>query len=132
MPIVRIDIQGGKSTAYKREILHGVRSAITSALDVADDRVMQRLIETPAENIDVAEGRSDLLTIIEISMLPGRDTDLKERLYSAIAENLGDNPGIHGRDIMVLINDPSAECFALGGVMQCTLTPTAEESEDKD
>lgn len=49
MPIVRIDIQAGKSTAYKRAILHGVRTAVTKALGVGDDRVTQRLIETPAE-----------------------------------------------------------------------------------
>jgi phenylpyruvate tautomerase PptA (4-oxalocrotonate tautomerase family) len=130
MPFVRIDIQGGKSTSYKRDILHGVRSAITATLELPDDRVMQRVIETPAEDIDATESRSDLLTIIEISMLPGRGPEVKEALYSAIVENLGEKPGIHGRDIMVLVNDPSAECFAVGGVMQCTLTPSAEESED--
>lgn len=131
MPIVRIDIQAGKSTVYKRDILHGVRNAITSALGVPDDRVMQRLIETPVENIDTTEGRSDRLTIIEVSMLPGRGTELKSALYTAIVENLGDKPGIHQRDVMVLVNDPSAECFALGGVMQCTMTPGAENEPNE-
>jgi phenylpyruvate tautomerase PptA (4-oxalocrotonate tautomerase family) len=131
VPIVRIDIQADKSTAYKREILHGVRDAITSALGVADDRVMQRLIETPVEDIDITEGRSDRLTIIEVSMLPGRDAELKSALYSAIVANLGEKPGIHQRDIMVLVNDPSAECFAIGGVMQCTLPSASETSADE-
>jgi 4-oxalocrotonate tautomerase len=131
VPIVRIDIQGGKSTAYKREILHGVRDAITSALGVPDDRVMQRLIETPVEDIDITEGRSDRLTIIEVSMLPGRDAELKSALYSAVVANLGEKPGIHQRDIMVMVNDPSAECFALGGVMQCNLPSDGETSADE-
>ena len=86
MPIVRIDIQSGKTTAYKRDILHGVRAAIVEALGVPDERVMQRLIETPADDIDAPEIRSDRLTIIEISMLPGRGPDLKEALYSAIVQ----------------------------------------------
>ena len=129
MPIVRIDIQAGKSTVYKRDILHAVRSAITSSLGVTDERVMQRIIETPAENIDSPETRTDHLVIIEVSMLPGRGPQLKEALYDAIVANLAESPGIHARDIMVLINDPAAECFALGGVMQCTLTasPDAED-----
>ena len=127
MPIVRIDIQSGKTTAYKRDILHGVRTAVVESLGVPDDRVMQRLIETPAENIDAPEIRSDRLTIIEVSMLPGRGPDLKEALYSAIVQRLGEKPGIYSHDIMVLVNDPSAECFALGGVMQCTLTASPEE-----
>jgi 4-oxalocrotonate tautomerase len=129
MPIVRIDIQSGKTTAYKRDILHGVRMAIVESLGVPDERVMQRLIETPAENIDAPEIRSDRLTIIEVSMLPGRGPDLKEALYSAIVQRLGEKPGIYSHDIMVLVNDPSAECFALGGVMQCTLTSSAEDDE---
>jgi 4-oxalocrotonate tautomerase len=130
MPIVRIDIQSGKTTAYKRDILHGVRVAIVESLGVPDERVMQRLIETPAENIDAPEIRSDRLTIIEISMLPGRGPDLKEALYSAIVQRLGEKPGIYSHDIMVLVNDPSAECFALGGVMQCTLTSSTEDDDE--
>ena len=129
MPIVRIDIQSGKSTEYKREILHGVRRALVRALEVGDERVMQRIIETPADDIDTTEGRSDRLTIVEVSLLPGRGTAAKESFYDAVVANLGENPGIHARDIMVLINDPAAECFALGGVMQCTLTA---ESDDED
>jgi hypothetical protein len=92
---------------------------------------MQRIIETPADDIDIAETRSDALAIIEISMLPGRGAELKSKLYEAIVANLSADPGIHARDIMVLINDPSAECFALGGVMQCTLAPTGADDDDE-
>jgi phenylpyruvate tautomerase PptA (4-oxalocrotonate tautomerase family) len=126
VPIVRIDVQSGKSTAYKRAVLHGVRAALVSALGASDERIMQRIVETPSENIDITENRSDALAIIEVSMLPGRGPELKSALYEAIVKNLSANPGIHARDIMVLVNDPSAECFALGGVMQCTLTPADE------
>lgn len=128
MPLVRIDIQSGKTTAYKRSILHGVRAAITTALEVPDDRVMQRIVETPGEDIDAPEVRSDRLTIIEISMLPGRGPELKRALYERIVRELGLTPGIAAHDIMVLVNDPVAECFALGGVMQCTL-PAADKDE---
>ena len=128
MPIVRIDIQSGKTTAYKRAILQGVRSAITGALGVPDGRVMQRLIETPAENIDASTARSERLTIVEISMLPGRGAELKRALYEGIVRELGVAPGISSHDVMVLVNDPVAECFALGGVMQCTL-PAADKDQ---
>ncbi len=132
MPIVRIDIQSGKSTAYKRAVLHGVRSAITTALGVGDERVMQRIVETPAEDIDAPSIRSDRLAIIEISMLPGRGPDLKSKLYESIVSNLAADPGIHAKDVTVIVNDPSAECFAVGGVMQCTLAPTTATDEDDE
>lgn len=132
MPIVRIDIQAGKSTAYKRDILHAVRSAIIESLAVPDERVMQRIVETAPENIDTSETRTDRLTIIEVSMLPGRDAARKQAMYSAIVTHLGEKPGIHQQDITVLVSDPSAECFAIGGVMQCTLPGAPSPSEDED
>ena len=122
MPIVRIDIQAGKSTAYKRQILQSVRAALIRSLGVADARISQRIIETPAENIDASNERSDRLTIIEIAMLPGRDAALKQAMYAEIVSALAERPGIHQHDITVLVNDPSAECFAIGGVMQCTIS----------
>ena len=130
MPFVRIDIQAGKSTAYKRDILHAVRSAIVNALGVPNDRVVQRIIETPAENIDAPEGRTDRLTIIEVSMLPGRNAELKQAMYTEIVAQLGEKPGVHQHDITVLVNDPAAECFAIGGVMQCMLPGVADPSID--
>jgi len=132
VPIVRIDIQAGKSTVYKRDILHAVRSAITSSLGVTDERVMQRIIETPAENIDSPETRTDHLVIIEVSMLPGRDAARKQAMYAAIVAHLGEKPGIHQADITVIVNDPAAECFAIGGVMQCTLPGAPASSDDDD
>ncbi|MGV8084208.1 MAG: tautomerase family protein [Coriobacteriia bacterium] len=128
MPFVRIDIQAGKPAEYRRQLLAGVRDAIVSALGAPDDSIMSRIIESQAEDID-APARSDRLTIIEISMLPGRGPELKERLYDGIVANLGKEPGVDADDIMVMVNDPSAECFALGGVMQCTIKQPVGEDE---
>ncbi len=130
MPIVRIDIQADKSTAYKRSILHGVRDAVTSALGVADERLMLRIIETPAEDIDATEIKSDRLTIITISMLSGRGVELKSSLYSTIADRLAGDPGISRHDLVVVVNEGAGECFYLGGQMSCApVTPPAEEDE---
>jgi 4-oxalocrotonate tautomerase len=133
VPIVRIDIQTGKSTAYKRDILNAVRSAIVASLGVPNERVTQRVIETAPENIDAPESRSDRLTIIEVSMISGRDANLKQAMYEAIVSHLAEKPGIHQHDITVIVNDPSAECFAIGGVMQCTLPGAANlEGEEEE
>lgn len=132
MPIVRIDIQAGKSTAYKRAILNGVRAAVTDALGLPDERVMQRIVETPAEDIDVTDIRSDRLTIVEISMVAGRGPELKERLYSAISKRLGFEPGIAEDDLIVLVNDPAGECFFVNGAMQCAPPPSMRETSEEE
>ena len=115
MPIVRIDIQSGKSTVYKRALLHGVREAISGSLGVPESRVMQRIVESVPEDIDAPGKQADRLTIIEITMLPGRDAELKRSLYSEVVARLGVEPGIEAGDIMVVVHDPSAECFCIGG-----------------
>lgn len=127
MPIVRIDIESGKSTEYKRAILRGVRKAITEALGVPDDRVTQRIIETPTEDIDATEVKSDRLTVVEILMLP-RTVELKDGLYKAIAEQLGYEPGISRHDLMVVVTEPQAECFFLNGQMQCSTKPAEKKA----
>ena len=117
MPIVRIDIHAGKSTAYKRALLHGVREAITIALGVPEERVMQRIAESVPEDIDTPGRSSNRLTIVDVTMLPGRDAERKRSLYDALVARLGMEPGIDAADIMVVVHDPPAECFCLGGQM---------------
>lgn len=115
MPIVRIDIQSGKSTAYKRALLHSVREAITSTLDIPGERVMQRIAESVPEDIDAPGRHVDRLTIIEITMLAGRPAGLKRSLYESVVSRLGLDPGIDAGDITIVVHDPPHECFCLGG-----------------
>lgn len=123
MPIVRIDIEAGKTTVYKRAILRSVRSAVTTVLDVHDDRVVQRIIETPVDDIDATEIRSDRLTVVEISMLAGRDADRKAALFDAIVEKLGEDPGIGAHDIFVVVAEPTPECIRVA--------PASKPAEEK-
>lgn len=120
MPIVRIDIQSGKPTAYKRALLRGVREGIASALGVPHDRIMQRIVETPVEDIDSPDIKTDRLTIVEVTML-ARTPELKEAMYAEIARYLYRDPGVSDHDLVVLVRDPAAECFYLNGAMQCTM-----------
>lgn len=123
MPIVRIDIQQSKSTIYKRALLHGVRNAIVSALGVGSERVFSRIIESPAEHIDSPEGRSDQLTVIEISLLSGRSGELKERLFGEIKRNLSHDPGIEAHDLVIVLHDEPGDCI-------CVTAPPAPTTAD--
>lgn len=131
MPIVRIDIQAGKTTVYKRALLHGVRDGIKAALGVSDDRISQRIIETPAENIDAPEIRSDRLTVVEISMLAGRGSALKQKMYAEVSRRLSREPGIAAHDLIVVVNDPAGECFYLNGAIQCSVPEPSDEGESE-
>ena len=114
MPFVRIEIQAGKTGQYKRALLHGVRRALTSAVGVGDDRIMQRIIEFEPENLDIPDTKSDRLTMIEIAMLP-REAEVKRALYGEIVKSLSFSPGIAADDIMIIVNEPDRECFGICG-----------------
>lgn len=114
MPFVRIEIQAGKTGQYKRALLHGVRRALTTALGVSDERIMQRISEFEPENLDIPDTKSDRLTMIEIAMLP-RDGAAKRALYDEIVRSLGFSPGITAEDIMIVVNEPHRECFGICG-----------------
>lgn len=118
MPIVRIDIQAGKSPQHKRAVLAGVRAGIASAFGVDDDRIMQRIVETDAADIDNTSVRTSDFTVVNIQMVGGRADAAKEELYRAIESNLAENPGVRGRDLVILVTDPPAECFFLDGEMR--------------
>jgi phenylpyruvate tautomerase PptA (4-oxalocrotonate tautomerase family) len=76
---------------------------------------MQRIVESVPENIDAPGRQAERLTIIDITMLSGRDAEIKRSLYGQVVSRLGVEPGIEPESIMVVVHDPPAECFCLGG-----------------
>ena len=104
MPIVRIDITGPKDTEYCSAVLSGVRSAI-SELGAPDDRVTVRLIQIPAEQVDVPACRTDRFTIVDVMLYPGRTPEMKAACVAALRENLSAAPGIPACEISVAFHD---------------------------
>jgi 4-oxalocrotonate tautomerase len=107
MPIVRIDITGPKTAAWRRALLDGVCAAIVQALDVPRERVTVRVVETPDDCVDVPDCRSDRYTFIEVIMYEGRDTDRKHALVEEVRKRLAEDPGIEPSEVAVLIRDSS-------------------------
>lgn len=113
MPVVRIDVLEGKPPAYRKAVLRGVREALREVVGVPDERISQRLVEVGADCLDVAGGRGERFTVVEISMLPGRTPEMKRALYAAVQRNLGADPGIEPHDIAILVRDVPAEDLCL-------------------
>lgn len=115
MPIVRVEIIAGKSSSYKRAVLDGIHEALVEALKIPEDDRNQILNEHPAGNFERRTGRTDKFTIIEIIMFKGRSVEAKRSLYQHIVNNLGQNPGIDGNEILIVINEPSLENWGIRG-----------------
>jgi len=115
MPMVKIDIIEGKTASYKKAILMGVHKALVDAIGIPETDNFQRLNELPDENFMHPSDRSDQMTIIEVTMFPGRSNAAKKKLYETIVEYLGADPGITGNDIMIVLNEPPMKNWGVRG-----------------
>lgn len=109
MPIVRVDVTGPKSHAYKASVMRGVRKAIVSHLNAPDERVSIRVCETEAESVDAPGWRSDRFTVVEVWLYSGRTTEAKAACVDTLRQELSVDPGIPAHDVSVIFSDRSPE-----------------------
>ena len=103
MPLVKIEIRKGKTGAYKKALLDGVHEALVEAIKIPDWDRFQRLYELDAANFEASAGKTDNITIIEITVFSGRSFEAKKKLYRLIVDKLGQKPGISSEDIIIVL-----------------------------
>ena len=114
-PLVKAEMIKGKSAEYKKTFLDCVHSALVEALGTEDWDRFQRINETPAENVELPEGKTEDFVIIELTIFPGRSREMKGKAIRLITEKLGRELGIAPTDIFIVINDPPLENWGMGG-----------------
>jgi len=114
MPLVKIEIEQGFDSSYKKAIMDGIHEALVECIRIPDDDRRQRLYELDHDHFEHT-GRSSQYIIIEITMFKGRTFGAKKALYAAIAAKLGNNPGIPGNDITIVVHEPSLENWGIRG-----------------
>lgn len=115
MPLVNIEIRKGKSKEYKKAILEGVHRALVDSIGILEHDRFQRIYELDEDNFEAPADRTDAVTIIQITLFPGRSFRAKKKLYRAIVHNLGHDPGISGYDIMIVLLEPPMENWGIRG-----------------
>ena len=55
------------------------------------------------------------LHLYELTVFKGRSFEAKKLLYSKIVNNLNNNPGINGNDILIIVNEPPMENWGVRG-----------------
>lgn len=109
MPMVKIEILEGKTSSYKKSVLNGVQKAIKDAVAVDEINIVQRLYEISEGSYIKPADRSNNLTIIEITLYPGRSETTKKNLFDEIVKNLGEDPKIEAGDIITVLLEPPME-----------------------
>ena len=112
MPLVKVQIHKGKSSEYRRAIMDGIHAALVEAIKIPESDRMQTLWEIDPEHFE-RSGRSENVTLIEITMFKGRSIEAKKNLYKAITRNLERSPGIGGKDILIILYESPMEDWSL-------------------
>jgi len=114
MPIVRVDILEGKPDEYKMALFDAINQSMQLYMGLKDGDRRQILTEHSSQNFEHG-GRSDLYTVIEVSLLAGRSFEAKKNFYRDLVDRLVNNLGIPPNDITILLNEQPPENWGIRG-----------------
>jgi 4-oxalocrotonate tautomerase len=124
MPLTRVSLRKGKSSAYKRAILDHVYAAMREAFNVPEEDRFMVIDEHDEENFVYSQNylgiiRDDDLVIIQITANNTRTIEQKKALFASIAERLARDPGIRPENIMINLVEVAKENWSFGnGIAQ--------------
>ena len=121
MPLVRIDLNKGKSADYVRAVGDGVHQALVEVFKApADDRFQVITQHAPGGLVYDPDylgiHRSDDVVFVHIIAGKWRDAATKRKLYRRIVENLSRAPGLRTEDVLIALtlNDRDDWSFGKG------------------
>lgn len=128
MPLVRIDLRRGKSTAYKKAICDGIYRAMIETFSVPKDDRFMIVNEHDADNFVHAQSYlgiaySDDLVIIQITANDTRPLEQKQAFFARVADFLADNPGLRKEDVFINLIECKKDNWSFGnGIAQYAAT----------
>jgi phenylpyruvate tautomerase PptA (4-oxalocrotonate tautomerase family) len=118
MPLVRIDMQAGRTPAEVRRLADVVQDVMLEFFAAPAGDRYQIITEHPADQIIVEDSglgleRTDGVTVVHI-VQQGRDRARKERAYAAMAERLESECGVRPADLVVSVTENTREDWSFG------------------
>jgi phenylpyruvate tautomerase PptA (4-oxalocrotonate tautomerase family) len=119
VPLVRIDVQEGRTTAELRRIADTVQDVMLDVFAAPPRDRYQIITEHPvghiiAEDTGLGLERTDGVTVVQIFQ-QGRSTEQKQAAYAELARAL-ERCGVRPEDLIVSVmaNEPADWSFGLG------------------
>jgi phenylpyruvate tautomerase PptA (4-oxalocrotonate tautomerase family) len=119
MPLVRIDLQEGKSAEYRAQVGDIIYRAMTAELNVPKDDRFQIITQHAASSLIydrdyLGVHRTDDCIFIQITLNGGRSVDLKQRFYRAVADGLHDELKLRREDVFINLMEVNKEDWSFG------------------
>jgi phenylpyruvate tautomerase PptA (4-oxalocrotonate tautomerase family) len=118
MPLVRIDVNQGRSTEDLRRLSQGIHDAILAEYGIPERDYFHVLTEHPqgqifAQDAGLGFERTPDVVMIQIFTQGGRSQQAKESLFAAIAARLG-GVGVAGEDVFIGYMENTAGDWSFG------------------
>src|SRR5687768_10951972 len=118
MPLVRIDVNQGRSKEDLHRVSQEVHDAILAEYGIPQRDYFHILTEHPvgqtfAEDAGLGFERTDVVVMIQIFTQAGRSQEAKQRLFAAVAEKLA-GVGIAGEDVFIGYVENTAGDWSFG------------------
>jgi 4-oxalocrotonate tautomerase len=124
MPLARIDLRRGKSSAYLSAVRNGIYAAMRESFNVPENDRFMLVHQHDADEFDYDPGylnisRSDDLVIIQIACNNTRTVGQKEAFYKSVVDKLTAVPGLRPEDVFISLLETAKENWSFGhGIMQ--------------
>ena len=124
MPLVRIALRRGKSSAHLAALRNGVYKAMRETFNVPENDRFIVVSQHDADEFDYDPNyldiaRSDDLVIVQITCNGGRTVEQKKALYQGIADNFSNDPGLRTEDVLINLVEVAKENWSFGnGIAQ--------------
>ena len=114
MPLVKIEMREGRTTAAKQALLDAVHEALVAAFAIPVTDRQQRVLEYPGENFEVPTGKSADHLLVTIDAFPGRSAAAKRDLYAGIVGRFAEL-GVDPLDVLIVVNEIPLQNWGIQG-----------------
>ena len=119
MPMVRIDVLQGFSTAERRSIGDCVQRAMVETLGVPDRDRFQIISEHEPGGLEFNRSyldidRSARFVLVNVTLSAGRSTEAKQAFYARLAELLGEEIALRAEDLAIVLTENERPDWSFG------------------
>jgi len=118
MPLVRIDVNEGRTAGELRQLSRGIHDAILAEYGIPERDYFHILTEHPrgqifAQDAGLGFERTGGVVMIQIFTQGGRSQEAKQQLFAAVAEKLAE-VGVAGEDVFIGYVENTAGDWSFG------------------
>ena len=119
MPLVRIDLNKSYNSDDSKKIGELVYRAMEEEISVPKDDKFQIITKHDTSELNIPDSYlgikyTDRIVIIQITLNGGRSTELKQKLYKRIAEDMNKDLNIRKEDVFISLVEVAKENWSFG------------------